>query len=477
VPKHRQVYGALRDAILEGKLKADDPLPSTRELATALGVSRNTAMAAYELLLAEGYVVGRGGAGTFVAHDAIRSRPAERSDEIEPRPLSMTADILRVNRVPAMPTLARPFSPSSPAPDAFPYATWSRIIGRVARGGTEWLNEGNPKGYLPLRKAIAQHLQTVRTCQCDPEQIIIVTGSQLAMFLCSMLLIDPGAAVWIEEPGYPQARLAFRTRTDRVIPVPIDASGMNIAAGKELSPNPQVIHVTPTHQWPFGFTMSVQRRLELLEFAAARGAWIIEDDYNGDLRFDRRTYSTLYGLDDANRVLHLGTFSKTMYPGLRIGYVVVPPDLVESFVAGHRLLDRYPNTIAQMAMAEFLETGSYARHVYEMQSLYRERHELLRSRIMSKLSGIVEARTASAGTFTTTELVAGIDDVALADALRRRDIDCFPLSSAYAGPPGKHGLLLGHAVATPENIRKGVDAMEQVVAQWMTSTKLATART
>lgn len=431
-------------------------------------------MAAYELLLAEGYAAGRGGAGTYVARDALRPLPAEPRADIEPRPLSTMADILRVNRLPVMPSLARPFSPSSPAPDAFPYASWSRTIGRVVKGSTHWINEGDSKGYLGLRKAIAQHLKTVRTCDCDPEQILIVTGSQVALFLCSMLLVNPGEPVWMEEPGYLQARLTFRIRTERVIPVPIDASGIDIRAGKELSPNPRAIYVTPTHHWPFGFTMPIQRRLELLEFAAARGAWIIEDDYDGDLRFDRRTYSALYGLDEANRVIHLGTFSKTMYPGLRIGYVVVPPDLVDSFMVGHRVLDRYPNTIAQMAMAEFIEDGSYARHIYEMQALYLERHELLRSRITSKLAGFLEAKPAATGTFTTTELVAGIDDVAFAGALQRSDIDCFPLSTAYAGPAKTHGLLLGHAVATPEHIRKGVDAIEQVVSQWMTSRRMST---
>ena len=238
VSKHRQVYAALRSAILEGKLEADDALPSTRELATELGVSRNTVLTAYELLSAEGFVVPRGGAGTFVAANATRIEPPAQRERIEPRPLSSAADKFRVWRVPTLPSLARPFSPSSPAFDAFPYAAWSRIAARITRHSSSWTPDGDPLGHLPLRKAIAQHLQLFRACSCDPDQIMVVSGSQLGLFLCSMLLVDPNDPVWIEEPGYPQARLAFRVHTERIIPVPLDDAGIDIEAGKALSPHP-----------------------------------------------------------------------------------------------------------------------------------------------------------------------------------------------------------------------------------------------
>ena len=292
---------------------------------------------AYELLLAEGYVVGRGGAGTFVARNAVRPQRKPPAERIEPRPLSQAADILRVWRLPDLASLARPFRPSSPAFDAFPVVKWSRIVARLERDtSARWMREGDPRGYLPLRKAIAAHLFTVRTCDCSPEQIVIVSGSQLALFMSAVLLIDQDDVVWIEEPGYPHARLTFRVRSDRVIPVPTDDAGLDIEAGKSLSPNPRVIYVTPTHRWPLGWTMPVQKRLALLDFAAQRGAWIIEDDYDGDLRYDRKTYATLFGLGESHRVLHLGTFTKTMHPGLRIGFIVLPAALVDSFVAGRR---------------------------------------------------------------------------------------------------------------------------------------------
>jgi GntR family transcriptional regulator/MocR family aminotransferase len=467
VPQHRQVYAALRDAILRGDLKADEALPSTRQLARELGVARNTIMTAYDLLLAEGYVTGRAGAGTFVSHDAVRPEPPPAPVGVEPRQLSSVAEVLRL-WLPALAPNTRAFAPSLPALDAFPFPRWSRILGRIARDRTAgWATERDPMGYLPLRKAIAERLAAVRSCRCEPEQIIIVPGSQLGLYMCSMLLLDANDPVWMEDPGWPSARLTFLARTNRLIPVPVDDAGIDIEAGKALSPHPRAIYVTPTHQWPLGSTMPIQRRLALIEFAAQREAWILEDDYDGDLRYDRKSYAALCGLAQSARVIHLGTFTKTMHAGLRLGYIVVPPDLVDSFVAGRQIMDRYPDTINQAALTEFIETGMYARHIYEMQALYLERHELLRERILKQLAGFLVARRAQTGTFTVTELAPGVDDVALAKAFKAEGFDSVPLSRSYTGPAGQRGLLLGHAVATPEEIRKGVDAIERIASTWL----------
>jgi GntR family transcriptional regulator / MocR family aminotransferase len=466
VPQHRQIYAALRDAILRGDLKADEALPSTRRLALDLGVSRNTVMSAYELLLAEGFVNGRGGAGTFVSRDAMRPEPPAPPPVIEPRQLSNVAELLRV-WPPALTPTAHLFWPSLPALDAFPFSRWSRILGRIARDrAAPWVTERDPMGHLPLRRAIAERLAAIRSFRCDPAQVIIVTGSQLGLYMCSMLLLDPNDSVWMEDPGWPTARLTFLARTNRLVPVPVDDAGIDIEAGKRLSPNPRAIYVTPTHQWPLGRTMQVQRRLALLQFAAERGAWILEDDYDGDLRYDRKTYAALSGLDESARVIHLGTFSKTMHGGLRIGYIVVPPDLVESFVVGRQIMDRYPDTINQAGLTEFIESGAYAKHVYEMQSLYLERHELLSELISKQLAGFLVARRAETGTFTVTELFAGLDDVALARAIKREGFESLPLSQTYTGSAAMRGLLLGHAAARPEEIRRGVDAIERIASTW-----------
>ena len=464
VPKHRQIYEALREMILEGKLKANDALPSTRQSSRRFHVSRNTVLTAYELLVAEGYVVSRGGAGTFVAPNAERPAPDRNTVRLDPRPLSITADVLRVWHGVSYPSRGRPFAPSSPALDVFPFDTWSTIIGRQARANVHGaMADGDPHGFLPLRTLIARHLQTMRSCRCAPEQIIITSGAQLAYALCSMLLIDDGDAVWVEDPGFPNARRAFRSRTSRIIPVPLDESGIDILAGQALSPEPRVIYVTPTHQWPLGVTMPVQRRLELLEFAARCKAWIVEDDYDGDLRFDGKTYAALAGLDKSDRVIHIGTFSKTLCPGLRLGYVAVPYDLVNSFLAGREILDRFPNSTIQSGVAEFMEQGLYAKHVRKMQTIYAERHQILRTEIESKLPGVLAAKPSPGGTFTVVTLVGGLDDVAVAKALAEAGIESSPLSPTYFAYPKTRGLLLGHAVAPPDQIRTGVDAIRRLL--------------
>jgi GntR family transcriptional regulator/MocR family aminotransferase len=366
LPKQRQIYAALREAILDGKLNPNDVLPSTRELAGELGVSRNTVLAAYELLLAEGYIAGRGGAGTYVAQNAARHPASLPPERIEPRPLSSTAEVLLVEQLPdswESPSVARPFRPSSPAFDAFPFTTWARILTHHSRGqGRFSVADGDTHGQLRLRRAITEHLRAARSCNCEPDQVFVTSGSQLGLFLCSMLLMDKDDAVWTEEPGFPDAHRTFRARTTRVIPVPVDSGGIDIEAGKALSPQPRVIYVTPTNQWPLGIVMPIQRRLALLQFAAERKAWIVEDDYAGDLRYDGKAYSTLQGLDEADRVIHLGTFSTTMLPGLRLGYILVPPDLVDAFAAARRIVDRYPNTLAQAGLTDFIERGLYHRH-------------------------------------------------------------------------------------------------------------------
>jgi GntR family transcriptional regulator/MocR family aminotransferase len=463
VPKHRQIYGALREAILDGSLRADEPLPSTRALSRDTGVSRNTVLAAYELLLGEGFVETRGGAGTFVASKAARPSPVATPPAIEPRRLSTVADAVRVWRLPAEPSLARPFGPSSPALDVFPIETWARLISRYIRGNPQRLmSAGHPQGYLPLRKQIARHLRAFRSCRCEPEQIIVTNSAQSAYYLCSMVLMDPDDSVWFEEPGYPHARLAFRARSSRIIPVPVDDSGLDIDVGRSLSPQPRIIYVTPTHQWPLGSLMPVQRRLALLQYAESCGAWIVEDDYDGDLRYDGKSYAGLQGLDGSNRVVHVGTFSKTIYPGLRLGFAVVPPDLVDSFVGARQAIARFPGTLAQAVTATFMEQGLYAKHLHKARTVYAERHELLRARIQSKLAGALLAHPSHTGLYTVTEIVNGLDDVGVVAALKGVGIDSFPLSIAYAGPARKHGLILGHAVATPDQIRRGVDDMERV---------------
>ena len=296
------------------------------------------------------------------------------------------------------------------------------------------------------------------------DQIVVTSGSQLAHALCAMLLLDRDDAVWCEEPGYPESRLPYRAFARRLIPVPLDAHGIDIDAGKALSPRPRLISVTPEHQWPLGSRMPAHRRLELLDFAAACDAWVVEDDYDGDLHFDGRSYAALQSLDDSQRVIHVGTFSKSMFPGMRIGYLVLPRDIIDAFAAGRSVLDRFPNIGVQIALAEFMHDGAYGKHVRRMQQAYSERHELLRARLESKLSGAVEVRRSHSGTFSVAELLGGVDDAVLSRKLASAGFESLPLSTTYVGTQRRSGLILGHAVARPEAIRAGVDVLARLLS-------------
>lgn len=321
-------------------------------------------------------------------------------------------------------------------------------------------------GNLKLRKAIAQRLLKLRSSDCPSERILIVSNNHIALLICAALLVNADDPVWVEEPADPTCRNILHLRTKLVVPVTVDAGGLSIEAGKALSPNPRMIFVTPTHQWPLGVTMPVQRRLALLDFANQQGAWVVEYDYDGDLRFDGMSYATLLGLDKEHRVIHIGSFTEAMYPGFGLAYIVVPPDLVDAFAAACELGGpAYPTV--QAGLAEFIELGHYGRHVHEMQALYKERHELLSARIHSKLANVFDARPAVAGTFTLAEFRSPLNDVEFAARLRAEGLESIALSSTYAGQPAKHGLLLGHAIATPEEIRNGVDGMARLYSAWL----------
>lgn len=351
-PLHRQLYEGLREAILSGRLSAGALLPSTRELAAGLGVSRNTATSAYAQLLAEGYLEGRVGSGTYVARslpdDLLRARSGPGG---EPGGAGAEVALSRRGRLlAATPTTtardagpARAFRPGIPALDAFPFGLWRRLESRFwRRPPPGLLGYGDPAGYGPLRAGISAYLRAARAVRCSPEQVIVVSGSQQALDLAARVLLDPGDAAWVEEPGYAGARAALLGAGARLVPVPVDEEGLDVAAGARLGPDARLVHVTPSHQYPLGATMSLARRLELLGWARRSGAWVLEDDYDSEYRYAGRPLEALQGLDAEGRVIYVGTFSKVLFPSLRLGYLVLPPDLVDAFAAARELTDRHP---------------------------------------------------------------------------------------------------------------------------------------
>lgn len=472
-PLFRQLYESLRTSILRGRLPSGTRLPSTRALAADLAIARNTVANAYEQLLAEGYVEGQVGSGTYVARtlpdDAVpvgaEVAPAAR-EPCPGRRLSRRGDLLAgtsvgVSRTSATP---RPFRAGLPAFDAFPFQLWARLMARHWRHPSrELLGYSAPVGYRPLREAIAAHLAATRAVRCDAEQVVIVAGSQQALDLAARVLLDEGDVVWIEDPGYLGARGALVGAGARVVGVPVDAEGIDVAWGAAHAPTPRLVYVSPSHQYPLGVMMSLARRLALLDWASRADAWILEDDYDSEYRFVGRPTAALQGLDRDGRVIYLGTFSKVLLPSLRLGYLVVPPDLVDAFAAARALVDRHSPLVEQAVLADFINDGHFAHHVRRMRLLYAERQATLVEAASRELSGLLDVRPADAGLHLIGWLPEGVDDVAAASLADARDVETIPLSRYYLQPAPRGGLVLGYAALNEEQIREGVSQLAQAL--------------
>jgi GntR family transcriptional regulator/MocR family aminotransferase len=464
VPLYRQLYDGLREAILSGRLRPGARLPSTRALAGDLGASRNTVLSAFGQLFAEGYLEGRVGAGTTVVRTLpetlLRARPeAAGAERPGRRPRLSRRGALLVGTRAALTrgaATARPFRPGLPGLDAFPFDLWTRLVARRwRRVPRQLLDYGDPAGYAPLREAIAAYLGEARAVRCEAAQVIVVTGAQQAVDLAARVLLDPEDIAWVEEPGYPGARGALVAAGIRLVPVPVDAEGLDVRRGARRAPGARLVYVTPSHQYPLGVTMSLNRRLALLEWASASGAWILEDDYDSEYRYAGRPLAALQGLDTAGRVIYAGTFSKVLFPALRLGYLVVPPELVDAFVAARALADRHSPSVTQAALADFIDGGHLARHVRRTRALYAERQAALVRAVGRTLGGLLEVAPAEAGMHLVGWLPAGVDDRDASRVALAREVDAPPLSAfraRRATGSERGGLMLGYAAYAPREI-------------------------
>ncbi|HEY7545527.1 MAG TPA: PLP-dependent aminotransferase family protein, partial [Blastocatellia bacterium] len=463
-PLHRQLYDALRDAILSRRFKAEVRLPSTRSLARELGVSRNTAMVAFDQLLAEGYLEGKTGSGTYVARalpdDLLRAR-AQKSKAAGPqrgRRLSERGRLIASTRPSVMrdESRTRAFQPGVPDIESFPFTMWARMIGRRWRKPQpRLLGYGHPAGYEPLRQSIADYLSTARAASCDPSQVIIVSGAQQAIDLAARALLDPADAVWIEDPCYQGARGVFAGALARIIPVPVDDEGLSVAAGRRFCPDARLAYVTPSHQYPLGMMMSLARRLELLAWAREAGAWIVEDDYDSEYRYAGRPLASLQGLDTEGRVIYIGTFSRVLFPSLRLGYMVVPLDMVEAFTSARAFAAYHSPLVEQDVLAEFIAEGHFARHIRRMRALYQERQQILIESVSQELAGLLEVKPSEAGMHLIGWLQDGIDDKAASRIAADHRIDAPPLSFYCMDEKLPGGLLLGYTGINEREIRAG----------------------
>jgi len=324
---------------------------------------------------------------------------------------------------------------------------------------------GGAMGYLPFREVIAEYLGTVRGVRCESSQILVTTGSQQGLQLCAQVLLDPKDRVWIEEPGYPGARQAFMTVGAQLIPVPVDDEGMKLAEIIRRGPNARAVYVTPSHQYPMGMTMSATRRMLLLNWAVRSGAWIIEDDYDSEYRFGSRPIASLQGLDTDARVIYVGTFSKVLFPALRLGYVVVPKDLAPVFAAAREAADIFSSTLYQAVLTDFIREGHFARHIRRMRMLYMKRRKTLVDSIRIQMGDMIEVIGAEAGMHLVALLPPGVDDVAVSSQAALRGISAIPLSICYAKPNARGGLILGYGGTNEHQIRDGVRKLRMSIQE------------
>jgi GntR family transcriptional regulator/MocR family aminotransferase len=458
-PLHRQLYDGYRDAILDGRLRPGQRLPSTRSLAGELRVSRMPIVLAFEQLVAEGYIESRVGAGTFVS---AALQPAARP---EPRPVRPGSRRLPPEPLPAIaePWLDHwgPFRLAHPALEEFPVEVWARIVSRRARSLSRGqMRYGDAMGFASLRELLADHLRTVRSLRCSADEIMIVSGSQQALALATRAVLAPGDAAWVEEPGFQGARDALAMAGVRPVAVPVDDDGLDLAAGLAREPAARAAYVTPSHQYPLGVVMSASRRLQLLDWARRRGAWLLEDDYDSEYRYDREPVASLQGLDTDRRVVYVGTFSKVLFPALRLGYLVIPPDLVARFRRIRAALDNSPPPFLQAVLHDFIRDGHFARHLRRMRAIYAERRRVLVAALARELGDTVRVAGDQAGMHLVVLLPPSARDRDIAQRALRRGLSVVPLSSCYAQLRPRAGLLLGYGTTRVADIADAVRALK-----------------
>jgi GntR family transcriptional regulator / MocR family aminotransferase len=481
-PLYEQLYRALRERILEGDVKRGARLASTRRMASDLGVSRFTVVTALERLLAEGYLTTRWGSGTYVT-DTLPEQsmrpvstpgPPPRQDIVRPALSRRGRGISAVWITGPRPEEPRAFQPRRAPLDLFPVRAWSTIVRRLwNRGGYKYLEYGEPAGYWPLRQAIAAHISVTRAVRCRPEQVIVTSGSQQAFDVLFRMLLDPGDRAWIEEPGYLDVRAALLAAGAVLVPVPVDAEGLDVTAGIAAAPRARLAVVSPSHQYPAGVTLSATRRLQLLQWAHDSGAWIVEDDYDSYFRYAGRPMSALQGVDSASapapNVIYVGSFSKTMFPSLRIGFCIVPDALVRAVTNARAVADRNSPIIDQAALADFIGSGQYERHLRRLRMICEERYQAMRIQFARVFGDRITLSPVTAGTHVVGWLKprGGRTDrgaaVRISKLAENEGLVVFPLSRYCLKPPRRDALVLGFGGLSPRRIASGVEKLAAIV--------------
>lgn len=475
MPLHARIQRAIRQLILDGALGAGKPLPASRALARSLGVSRDTVESAYAQLHAEGFIERRVGSGSFVAEMTEFSAGHQRSRR----------DALMRNQAPNLSQrgnamfhsggvremlIPRPFAHGIPETRSFPLPLWERLERQVLKEiGTQALQHCDPQGAEPLRRAIADYVNLERGARATADRVLVLTSSQQAMTLCATMLLDPGDRIFIEDPAYYGARKAFDAAGLTCVPIRVDRQGVLVEPILTDPQGAKAVFLTPSHQFPTGATLALDRRLALVEWAARTQAWIIEDDYDSEFHYAGKPTACVQGLDPHDRTIYIGTFTKSLFPGLRIGYVVLPPQLVKPLTVARTLLDGHTASITQLTLARFMDGGHFGAHVRTMRGIYAGRLEVLVSLVRQHLPDSVEPRVPVGGLQMPCVLTGDIPERAAIDAARRVGVELLGLSALHAAGAGEAGLLMGFAAYTPAELESAVKKMAHALRPLKTS--------
>jgi GntR family transcriptional regulator/MocR family aminotransferase len=449
------LYEELRRAILDGRLRRGASVPTTRSLASEYGISRRIVVDVFERLRDEGYLQARVGSGTRVSENVPEDFLVAASSGSRKKRGSVAVENLAPRALHGWPM--RPFRAFEPALTEFPVDLWARLSGRCLRRMTKaGLAGGDPAGLLGLREAIAEYLGSSRGVDCSADDIIITSGAQQGLDVLARVLLRPDDKVWMEDPGYIDAAEIFQLTGAKIVPVPVDEHGLDPNAGRAKCPRPKAVYLTPAHQFPLGVTLRLDRRLDLLQWARRERVLIIEDDYDSEFRYSGQPIPAIKGLAGSEQVFLMGTFSKCLFPALRLGYLVVPDRFREAVLKLRRQIERYPAGLPQIVLASFMTQGHFARHLRKMRGLYAERLAALRHEVKSRLDGVLEIPDIEAGLNTPAYLLNTLTSSAAAERARRRNLEVWPLDRYAFARRDIRGLLLGFAALNERQIRKGV---------------------
>jgi GntR family transcriptional regulator/MocR family aminotransferase len=473
IPLYKQLYENFRIAILDGRFSPGQKLPGTRSLADELKISRNTVVLAFEQLLLEGYIKGRVGSGTFVSEIPDNILNVKEKISRKKSGKKITKNLIAqlgspelIHRNTSSEEII-PFQNGVPDLDEFPLKTWLKINNQTSQKISNiHLGYGDAAGYKPLREEISAYLRTYRGVNCTAEQIIIVNGSQQGLDLVMRVLLNQNDAVWLEDPGYFGARASMLFAGAKIFPSPLDNDGLNIEYSSGKYPVPKLIYTTPSHQFPLGLTMSISRRIQILQYASKNDCWIIEDDYDSEFRYSGSPLPSLQGMDKNNCVLYLGTFSKVLFPGLRLGYLVLPdPQMLNLFVSAKSMMDRQSPTFEQIITSQFLKEGYFTKHIRKMRTLYKERQEFLIKEVEKEFGNLIKIKSSDAGMHLIAWLPENSDDMKISRKAKENNLIVYPISEYVLKFKQKPGLLLGYTAFDKVRLKNGVHKLKIVLKQ------------